>query len=195
MTTRPWQPPHGTFGPLAAAVRGVERAAGLDRVAEAAQRALGALDAAPRLVGVLRGDALGHALHPLLTDVPLGAWMSATILDLTGHGGARPAARALIGTGLAAAVPTVASGLVEWRATSGRPRRVGVAHAAANTGAVALYCGSLAARRRGRGGAGIALALAGGALATAGGYLGGHLSLVHDIGSADPALREGASSS
>lgn len=185
------QPPGGTLDPLAAGVRAIEGAAGLDRVADAGQRALGVLDGAPRLVGALRGDALGHALHPLLTDLPLGAWMSATVLDLTGHGGVRPAARVLLGTGLLGALPTAATGMVEWRATSDRPRRVGVAHAALNTLALGLYCGSLAARRRGRGGAGIALALAGGALTTAGGYLGGHLSLVHDVGSADPALRAG----
>jgi hypothetical protein len=35
---------------------------------------------------------------------------------------------------------------------------------------------------------GVAFGLAGGTFATVGGYLGGHLSLVRKIGTADPAL-------
>ena len=33
---------------------------------------------------VLRGEWLGHAVHPLLTDVVLGTWTSAHVLDLFG---------------------------------------------------------------------------------------------------------------
>src|SRR4051794_22600978 len=39
----------------------------------------------------LRGVWLGHALHPLLTDFPLGCWMAANVLDLVGGASARPA--------------------------------------------------------------------------------------------------------
>ncbi len=32
----------------------------------------------------LRGDWLGHAVHPILTDLVMGSWTSATVLDLLG---------------------------------------------------------------------------------------------------------------
>jgi hypothetical protein len=115
--------------------------------------------------------------------------MSANYLDILGGRRGRSAATTLIAIGVATAVPTVATGLAEWHATSGRPRRVGVAHAAVNGGAFLLYAGSLAARLGGRHRAGVALALAGGVAATTGGYLGGHLSLVHKVGTADARLR------
>jgi hypothetical protein len=134
----------------------------------------------------LRGTWLGHALHPLLTDFPLGAWMSASFLDLFGgRDGRRPAQR-LIGFGLLAAAPTAASGLAEWRATAGGAQRVGVVHAAVNTTATLLYGSSWVARRRGSHPLAVALGVGGGVVATVGGYVGGHLSLVRKIGTADP---------
>jgi uncharacterized membrane protein len=133
----------------------------------------------------LRGTWLGHALHPLLTDFPLGAWASASLLDLVGGRAARKPARRLIGFGLLTAAPTVASGLAEWHATAGHARRVGVAHAGLNVAATALYGWSWLARRRGHHWRGVVLGLGGGLLATAGGYLGGHLTIVRKIGTAD----------
>ena len=151
---------------LVGAVRRLEGEWRLDRPGEALARAADRLAASPRAESALRADWLGHALHPLLTGLPLGAWISASALDLLGGRRARPAARLLLALGVAAALPTAASGLVEWRA-AGRPeRRVGVVHAAGNSAALALYAASLAARLRGRHGAGVALALAGGAAAT-----------------------------
>ncbi|MDQ3897098.1 MAG: hypothetical protein M3326_07605, partial [Actinomycetota bacterium] len=70
-------------------------------------------------------------------------------------------------------------------------RRVGVVHAGVNGTATALYASSWLARRRGRHAAGVALGVAGGVVATLGGYFGGHLSLVREIGTADPSLGDG----
>jgi uncharacterized membrane protein len=137
------------------------------------------------VAGALRGTWLGHALHPLLTDFPLGAWMSASFLDLFGGADARRPAQRLVGFGLLAAAPTVAAGLAEWRDTAGGARRVGVVHAAVNTTATALYGASWIARRRRAHGVGVALGVGGGLVATLGGYFGGHLSLVRKIGTAD----------
>lgn len=136
----------------------------------------------------LRGSWLGHALHPLLTDFPLGAWQSASFLDLFGGRIAHRPAQRLVGYGVLAAVPTAASGLAEWRATSGGARRVGVVHAAVNTAAMVLYTSSWLARRRGRHGLGVGLGVGGGLLATAGGYFGGHLTLVSKVATADPGF-------
>ena len=142
----------------------------------------------PRTADALRGTWLGHALHPLLTDFPLGAWMSGSFLDLFGGVEARRPAQRLIGFGLLTAVPTAASGLAEWRDTGGGARRVGVVHAAVNSTAMTLYGSSYLARRRGRHGLAVALGVGGGVVATLGGYIGGHLSLVRKIGTADPGF-------
>jgi nitrite reductase/ring-hydroxylating ferredoxin subunit/uncharacterized membrane protein len=158
-----------------------------------------ALDApAQRVAGVVRevlkpgavkdllsGTFLGHPLHPLLTDVPIGTWTSAAILDLVGGRQSQRAADLLIGTGIAAALPTAASGSSDWADTvygNKSVRRIGLVHAASNVSALALYSASLVARRRGRRGRGVALALSGlGALAV-GGHLGGHLSYAEAVG-------------
>ena len=145
----------------------------------------------PERRNALRGTWFAHALHPVLTDFPLGAWMSASLLDLVGGRAARPASRRLIGFGLLVAAPTAATGLAEWQATSGPPRRVGVVHASVNGTATLLYASSWVARRRGRHARGVVLGVFGGLVATLGGYFGGHLSLVREIGTADPALGDG----
>jgi hypothetical protein len=38
------------------------------------------------VAATLRGRGFGHALHPVLTDIPLGMWMAATVLDVVGLG-------------------------------------------------------------------------------------------------------------
>jgi predicted membrane protein DUF2231 len=98
----------------------------------------------------LSGTPLGHALHPLLTDLPIGTWTSAALLDLVGGRAARPASRRLIAAGLLAAVPTAASGLNDWADTTPADdgvRRIGAVHAVANVAALGLRVASLAARR------------------------------------------------
>jgi uncharacterized membrane protein len=141
----------------------------------------------------LRGEWMGHALHPTLTDLPLGLWTATSVLDLVGGANARPAAQRLLGVGLIAAGPTALSGWAEWQQAGTSAQRVGLVHAALNITAVGLYAGSWGARRRGRHGLGVALALLGAGAASAGGYLGGHLALVRDVASRPPALDGGSS--
>jgi len=158
-----------------------------------------ALDApAKQLAGVVRkvlkpgkvkdalsGTFLGHPLHPLLTDVPIGTWTSAAILDLVGGRESQRAADLLVGAGIAAALPTAASGYSEWGDTvnsNEHARRIGLVHAAANVAALTLYSASLFARRNGRRGRGVALAMSGLGALGVGGHLGGHLSYVEAVG-------------
>ncbi|WP_147375480.1 DUF2231 domain-containing protein [Jiangella rhizosphaerae] len=148
----------------------------------------GALLSSPWSRRLLHGDWLGHAVHPLLTDVPVGAWTSAALLDLSGRSELRPAARFLVGAGLVAAVPTAVTGVAEWGRTEGGTRRVGVIHAASNTTALVLYSGSFAARRAGRHRLGVLLGLGGIAAASAGGFLGGHLAIARKVGSRHPVF-------
>lgn len=152
----------------------LENAAPLDPAVKAVRRVVTAALRPQRLRDALHGVWLGHPLHPLLTDVPIGTWTSAAVLDLLP--GTGPAAGALIGTGLAAAVPTVVSGWADWSQLHPQQQRVGLVHAACNATAAVLYAASLLARARGRGVRGRALGFAGLATMSAGGFLGGHLS-------------------
>ena len=125
----------------------------------------------------LRTEALGHRLHPVLTDLPLGCWTSATLLDLLGGQRSRPAATRLLAVGLLAAGPTAYAGLADWSRLQGPDRRLGAVHAVGNDVAILLFIGSFRARARGDHGRGVRLALLGN-LATAGaGHLGGVLAL------------------
>jgi uncharacterized membrane protein len=132
---------------------------------------------------LLRGDWLGHALHPLLTDFPLGCWLSAGFLDLCGGRRSRRAAQRLIATGLLLTPPTIASGLADYRSLNQpRTRRVAVVHAGANTVVTALYFWSWRARRQNRHALGVILGMVGGLCAWFSGYLGGHLSFARGAG-------------
>ena len=142
----------------------------------------------------LSGTWLGHALHPVLTDVVIGSYTSASLLDLLGGDDDGKATERLIEVGIAASVPTVASGLTDWAMTifgERRARPVGLAHATANLTASTLYGASLAARRRGERGRGKLLAAAGATVLAVGGFLGGHLSLTRGVGVNQTAFDEG----
>ena len=123
----------------------------------------------------LRGTWLGHPLHPVLTDVPIGFWTTAFVFDVLPFRGSGKAARTMIGLGTLAALPTAVSGWADWSALPDRQKRPGLVHAASNATAIALYGWSYLARRRGRTFRGVALSLLGGGVATLGGYLGGEL--------------------
>ena len=138
----------------------------------------------------LSGEWMGHALHPLLTDLPLGFWTSATVLDLAGGPTSRTAARRLVGLGLLAALPTAASGWTEWHRADRAVQRVGVLHAGLTVTALALMGGSWSARRRGRAGLGAALGLAGVGLTAVAGSLGGHMTRARKVSSRHPAFEE-----
>ncbi|WP_298585011.1 Rieske 2Fe-2S domain-containing protein [uncultured Kocuria sp.] len=169
----------------------VEKWKALDQVAEPVARAVGRAARPAPVRNVLSGTVIGHPLHPLLTDVPIGAWTMAAVLDLAGGPSTAHAADVLVATGLAAAVPTAATGLNDWSDTQGADRRIGLVHATANSVALTFYTASLAARLQGRRGAGKALALAGYGCVMAGGYLGGHLVYARGVNVNRTAWRRG----
>jgi hypothetical protein len=51
----------------------------LDRVAVSMARAVEAASRGEGMRDALAGRWLGHALHPLLTDFPLGMWIGASV--------------------------------------------------------------------------------------------------------------------
>lgn len=127
---------------------------------------------------LLSGTWLGHPLHPLLTDVPIGCWSGAVALDLLGGEAAGAAVDPLVGLGVLAALPTAVTGLNDWADSYGGERRIGLIHAAANGAALGLFAASMMSPRRTARG----LRLLGLAALGAGGYLGGHLSYAKGMG-------------
>jgi nitrite reductase/ring-hydroxylating ferredoxin subunit/uncharacterized membrane protein len=123
----------------------------------------------------LHGSVIGHRLHPMLTDIPIGAWTAASVLDVIGGKRARPHAQRLVGLGVLSAVPTALAGLADWDGTSGRTRRVGIAHALGNSAAITCSWRSWRARRRGHHFRGVGWSMAGLGAATLAGAIGGHL--------------------
>lgn len=165
----------------------LENATALDAPVRAFEPKIRAVFGTGRRAAVLRGDWLGHAVHPPLTDLVIGTWTSATMLDLIGGRDCAPAAQRLIAAGLLAVGPTAWTGWAEWLTAEQRDRRVGLVHAVTNGVAIGMYAASWRARRRGRHGSGVRLALAGAAVSGVGAYLGGHLASVRKVGSHDPA--------
>src|SRR3954447_6941805 len=105
----------------------VADATAIDKVAEPVRRAVQST-LRPQLVkDFLHGTWLGHPLHPVMAQVPVGTWLSAGVLDAIPP--ARPAAALLIGTGVAAAVPTALSGAADWPEQDDAVRRLGAVHA------------------------------------------------------------------
>jgi hypothetical protein len=176
----------------------LEETAALDRPVQALEPLIRDAFATGTRGSVLRGEWLGHAVHPLLTDIVLGTWTSATVLDLFGGPDSSAAAQKLVGAGLLGAGPTAWTGWAEWSAAGSREKRVGLVHAVTNAAAIGLYASSWLARRRGRHGTGVRRALAGAAVSGAGAYLGGHLAAARKVSSHHPAydaaqgVREGA---
>jgi nitrite reductase/ring-hydroxylating ferredoxin subunit/uncharacterized membrane protein len=140
---------------------------------------------------LLSGTWLGHPLHPVLTDVVLGAWTSSFLLDLIPGRRTRKASNRLVDIGILAAAPTALAGLSDWADTWGRTRRVGLVHASANVVALYLYVRSSVARKRGRRLRGRWLSIAGFGVVTTSAYLGGHLSFGKGIGVDQTAFDEG----
>jgi hypothetical protein len=167
--------------------RRLEDATALDAPVGALEPSVRALFGNGTRGSVLRGDWLGHAVHPILTDVVLGTWTSATLLDLFGGRNSSEPARRLVGIGLLAAGPTAWTGWAEWSAAGSRDKRVGLVHAVTNGLAIGIYVSSWIARKRGRPQRGVRLAMAGAAVSGIGGYLGGHLATTRKVGSHHPA--------
>jgi nitrite reductase/ring-hydroxylating ferredoxin subunit/uncharacterized membrane protein len=165
--------------PLSKAVRGAYKAAG-----PAGQGAKNAL----------HGVWLGHPLHPVFTDLPIGAWTTALALDAasTGDAGMRRAATFAMGVGLTGALGAAVTGLTDWSETDGQSRRAGLIHGLLNVTATALFTTAFALRKRDSHEGGRKCAWTGYAIALGAAYLGGDLVYGQRIGvtHADPELPE-----
>jgi uncharacterized membrane protein len=148
------------------------------RAVDPAARAVGALartvGRAPRLRSVLAGEPVGHAAHPMLVQLPIGAWVSAGWLDCLP--GTEHSAAVLTGVGIVSAVPAIAAGLVDFDDLSPHGRRTAVFHAAANSVSLALQIVSLHSRLTGRLRRGQWIGFVGTISLAVGGLIGGQLA-------------------
>lgn len=158
----------------------IESARALDPTIPVLGEPIRRLTARQSLGDLLHGAWLGHPAHPAAVDLPIGSWVSATLLDFfPGH---EDASRTLIAIGLVSSLPAIATGLADWSTLGVRQQRVGLVHATANAAVASLFTASWAARRRGKHRAGKTLALAGIGGAVVGARLGGHLVYVQGSG-------------
>jgi nitrite reductase/ring-hydroxylating ferredoxin subunit/uncharacterized membrane protein len=134
----------------------------------------------------LHGTWVGHPLHVILTDIPIGAWTVAIAFDAIDSMSARRqyslAADTAVAFGLAGAVGAAVTGLTDWQDIDPPARRIGLVHGLLNVASVALFGSSLLMRRRGSRTTGRGLAALGYAVSVAAARLGGNLVYGHRIG-------------
>ncbi len=152
----------------------LERVTALDAPAGVLAALSGVISTPAGLRRTLAGEPFGHPAHPMLVQIPIGAWVSAGWLDCLPR--TERSAAVLTGVGIAAALPAVAAGLVDYGTLDRRARRIAVVHAAANTISLACQIASLRDRMTGKLRRGQWIGFAGTLTLSVGGVLGGHLA-------------------
>jgi nitrite reductase/ring-hydroxylating ferredoxin subunit/uncharacterized membrane protein len=171
----------------------IGKSSAFDPLANAVQPVVRRLrDANPGMKSLLSGTWLGHSLHPILTDIPIGAFTALAALDLAELAGVPDVSRGadltlLVAT--AGAYAAAITGWADWSDTKAAAKRVGLVHAAFNGAAVVAYQASMLLRVSDRRGLARFAAFSGYALISLGAYLGGELSTGMQLGvrhTADP---------
>ncbi len=134
----------------------------------------------------LHGVWLGHPLHPVITDIVVGAYTATAVLDVAeaigGEKQIAPANDIVLATGIASGLSAAAAGITDWHVLKGTPKRIGFLHMLLNLSATVLYIFSFIARKSGNRGLGRALGWTAYGTIFGGAYLGGHLVFVNNIG-------------
>jgi nitrite reductase/ring-hydroxylating ferredoxin subunit/uncharacterized membrane protein len=123
---------------------------------------------------LLNGTWLGHPVHPMITDVPVGAMTIAAVLDVAGQ---ERAADVAVATGVAAMTASAVTGLADGVDAYGKPQVYATVHATLMAGSLVAYTGSLVLRMGPRALRPVAVltSMAGYAALAAGAYVGGEL--------------------
>ncbi len=165
--------------------------AALDPIAEPLSRAIRrayelAGPAGQYAKNAVHGVWLRHPLHPVFTDLPIGAWTTGLVLDAvatrTHDPAMQRAADVAIGVGLAGAAGAAVTGLTDWSETSGHSRRTGLIHGLLNIAATTLYAAAFVLRKRGARSTGQSVALAGYTIALGAAWFGGDLVYDQRVG-------------
>jgi nitrite reductase/ring-hydroxylating ferredoxin subunit/uncharacterized membrane protein len=129
---------------------------------------IGAQGKPPRLFrSLLNGTWLGHPLHPVITDVPVTAWMLTAVFDIiwlispTHTTWAAYAAFVAVIAGLIGALGAIVTGFTDWSDTFGPERRIGLNHSIFNVSATILFLISFILRLTAGPGDGVAAAILG----------------------------------
>jgi len=163
----------------------------LDTVAEPLANGIKKVYSSAGKAGRMAKDAvhgvwLGHPLHPVFTDLPLGAWTTGLVLDAMAATRNEPvleqAADMAIAVGLVGAAGAAVTGLTDWSETSGRSRRTGLLHGLLNIAATTLYAAAYVLRRNGSRSTGQTCAIAGYGIALGSAWLGGDLVYDQRVG-------------
>jgi nitrite reductase/ring-hydroxylating ferredoxin subunit/uncharacterized membrane protein len=131
----------------------------VDQVADALQPIISGLfnnsgQAGRTAKDALNGVWLGHPLHPMITDVPVGAWTLAQVFDVVSaqrgdDEGLDRASDLAVGVGFLAAAGAAVTGFTDWSEVEGVQRKVGLVHGLLNGVSLVFYLGSLALRLNG----------------------------------------------
>jgi nitrite reductase/ring-hydroxylating ferredoxin subunit/uncharacterized membrane protein len=97
----------------------------------------------PLVKDLLNGVWLGHPLHPAITDVPIGAYAVALVLDLSGQ---RDAATAAIGVGIVFMLLAALAGYADYMDLEGKSQRFGTVHSTLMLVALVFYVVSFVMR-------------------------------------------------
>ena len=137
------------------------------------------LDKPRELRDFLYGGWIGHPLHPMVVDGPIGFWVTSALLDALGQD---EAADWALKAGTVSALGAAATGYAQWQDLQEMetPKRMGALHALLNVSATGLYALAWICRDRGARDQGRALAFTGLGVASLSAWLGGDLA--YDLG-------------
>ena len=131
----------------------------VDQVADALQPIINDLfnnsgQAGPHGQGRIERRLVGHPVHPMITDVPVGAWTLAQVFDVVSaqrgdDAGLDNASDLAVGVGVVAAVGAAVTGFTDWSEVGGVQRKMGLVHGLLNGVSLVFYLGSLALRLNG----------------------------------------------
>lgn len=134
----------------------------------------------------LNGTWMGHPLHVILTDVPIGAWTTAMVFDalelISGRDDFAKAADASVTIGIAGALCAAVTGVTDWQDADAPARRLGMIHGILNLSGTALFAASLISRRRKSRTVGRILGALGYGVRTTASRLGGKMVYEHRVG-------------
>jgi nitrite reductase/ring-hydroxylating ferredoxin subunit/uncharacterized membrane protein len=126
----------------------------------------------PAVRDLLNGRWLGHPLHSVLTDAPIGILFLVIVLDLAGQ---RTAADITLVVGILSMLAAAVTGAADYSDTDGTARERATVHSALMVVALLVYAASLAIRASGGDDRTVAtwISIAGFLVLSAGAYVGG----------------------
>jgi uncharacterized membrane protein len=95
----------------------------------------------------LHGNLFGYPIHPIINDIPIGAWTASTVMDtmgmVTGRRSLDRGSNAAAAVGIVGAITAAMTGWADWSYTAGHVRRIGMFHALLNTVTMLIFGASL----------------------------------------------------